>query len=122
VVISAAALIIAGSVNAKDTGWYLGAGVGQADYDSPISESEADAILASDGITGITSTDDTDTGCKLFGGYQINRHFAVELGYVNLDEIGLDTNITAPVAGSANASIEVDGFFSVRIRHSSHRR
>ena len=110
VVISAAALFIAGAANAKDSGWYLGAGVGQVDYDSPISESEADANLAYNGITGTTSIDDTDTGWKLFGGYQINRNFALELGYVNLGEFGLDIDFTAPVAGSANASIEVDGF------------
>lgn len=108
-VFSTAALFIVGPANAKDMGWYIGAGVGQANYDS-ISESEANAIFAADGITATTSIDDSDMGWKLFGGYQVNPNFALELGYVDLGEISMDVTVTAPVAGTASAGIEIDGF------------
>lgn len=57
-----------------DTGLYLGAGVGT-------SESKIDTA----GFTG--SVDESDTGWKVFGGYQFSRHFAVEAGYYDLGKV-----------------------------------
>lgn len=57
-----------------DTGLYLGAGVGA-------SESKIDTA----GFTG--SVDESDTGWKIFGGYQFSRHFAVEAGYYDLGKL-----------------------------------
>lgn len=57
-----------------DTGLYLGAGVGA-------SESKIDT----GGFTG--SVDESDTGWKIFGGYQFSRHFAVEAGYYDLGKV-----------------------------------
>jgi OOP family OmpA-OmpF porin len=59
---------------AADTGWYLGGAFGQSSADCQVSGG---------------SCDDKDTAWKIFGGYQINRNFAVELGYANLGEISV---------------------------------
>src|SRR3954471_8525471 len=55
-------LLCAGALAQKqsDTRWYAGASLGRADLGP-----------------------DTDTALKIFGGYQINRSFAVEFGYTN---------------------------------------
>jgi OOP family OmpA-OmpF porin len=56
---------------------YVGAGIGQSQ--------------AKDGCNGVggagVTCDDKDTFFKLFGGYQVNRNFALELGYNNLGKI-----------------------------------
>lgn len=77
---------------AQDTGFYVGAGVGQATTD-----------LCDDlGIGGV-NCDDTDTGMKIFGGYKFNPNFGIEAGLVDLGEV----SITGP---GGTATIEVDGF------------
>jgi OOP family OmpA-OmpF porin len=45
-----------------DSHWYIGGGLGQAD---------------------VKEADDGDTSMKIFGGYQINKNFAAELGYTD---------------------------------------
>jgi OmpA-OmpF porin, OOP family len=58
-------------------GWYIGGGIGQS--------------KAKDGCTGVggpgVSCDDKDTALKFFGGYQVNRNFAAELGYSDLGKV-----------------------------------
>jgi OOP family OmpA-OmpF porin len=62
------------SVTGPESGWLVGGSVGQAK-----------AKDACSGISGAgVSCDDTDTAFRVFGGYQINRHFGVELGYADL--------------------------------------
>lgn len=56
-------------VRAPDSGIYGGFGIGSTDNDLP------------------GAIDSSDTGWKLFGGYQINRNFAVEGGYVDLGRV-----------------------------------
>ena len=46
------------------TGWYAGGSLGQSDLGP-----------------------DEDTAIKIFGGYQINRNFAVEFGYTDLGDV-----------------------------------
>lgn len=70
---------LAGDAHAGD-GFYVGGGAGQAYVD------EADY-------------DDEDTSLSLFGGYQFNRYFAIEGGYIDLGEIE---------PGSGGASLEAD--------------
>lgn len=57
-----------------DTGLYLGAGVGASESD-----------IDTSGLIG--SADKSDTGWKIFGGYQFSRHFAVEAGYYDLGKV-----------------------------------
>ena len=67
--------------SAADTGFYLGASVGQSMAD----------------CGNLPSCDDKDTAYRVFGGYQFNRNLAVEGGYSPLGEISggnlkLETN------------------------------
>jgi OOP family OmpA-OmpF porin len=74
---------------AADMGWYAGISLGQSS--------------ASDACNGISgpgvSCDDKDTAFKIFGGYQINRNFGVELGYTDLGKVEAS-------GGGVTASVE----------------
>lgn len=69
----AAAIGACGPGMAQDTGFYIGAGLGQAKIDID--------------CTGATSCDDKDNNWKIFGGYQFNKYLAFELGYIDAGEI-----------------------------------
>jgi OmpA-OmpF porin, OOP family len=73
----ASALAFTGPSFAQDGAFYVGGSIGQTDV--------------KDGCTGLNvpgvSCDDEDTSWKIFGGYQFNRNFALELGYVDLGEV-----------------------------------
>jgi OmpA-OmpF porin, OOP family len=82
----ASAMAFTGPALAQDAGFYAGLHIGQSSV--------------KDGCEGLTSCDDEDTGWKILGGYQFNRHLAVELGYSDLGEIsGVDTGV--PVTAEA---------------------
>lgn len=68
VLIGAAAF---GAQAAEDTGFYAGAGAGQSFVDE-------------------TGYDDEDTAFSAFGGYQFNRYFGLEAGYVDFGELEPD--------------------------------
>jgi OOP family OmpA-OmpF porin len=71
-----------------DTGLYLGAGVGGTQ-----------AHIDTSGING--SKDESDTGWKVFGGYQFHRNIAVEVGYYDLGKASFGGTVgTTPVGGS----------------------
>jgi len=67
-----------------DTGLYLGGGAGY-------SKSNIDAS----GFAG--DVDDSDTGWKLFAGYQFNRYLAVEAGYYDLGKVSFSGRLTTAV-------------------------
>lgn len=71
----ATALLAAGPAAAQlkspDSGFYIGGGLGRTDSD------QGGAI------------DNKDNAWKAFGGYQFNRYFAVEGGYVDLGQVSL---------------------------------
>jgi OOP family OmpA-OmpF porin len=84
----ASAMLVAGPAFAQDQGWYVGLHVGQAK-----------AKDACDTIGGLgLSCDDKDTMFRILGGYQFNKHLAVELGY---NDFG-----SAEASGAGNASFE----------------
>ena len=70
----ALALTMSGYVIA---GGYVGAGIGQTNVDAC-----SDLYAA-----GATTCDDEDTGFKFFGGYDINKNFAIEAGYTDAGEV-----------------------------------
>lgn len=91
---------------AQDGGWYAGGNIGQ-------SRALIDDARVANGMLGsglsVTSIEDKkrDLGFKLFGGYQLNRNFAVEGGYFNLGKLGY-TATTTP-AGTLTGEMKVQG-------------
>lgn len=72
---------------------YIGFGAGKSDYDS--------GNMIPDLITS-GSVDGKDTGYKIFGGYQFNPYFAVEVAYVDLGKASYSGNFgVAPVTGGS---------------------
>ena len=61
---------------AQDSGWYVGASVGQ----SKVKDFCPSLLLVGE------SCDDVGTSYGGFGGYQVNKYFGAELGYIDLDE------------------------------------
>ncbi len=91
---------------ADDSGWYVGGNVGQSK--AKIDDARITSGLLGGGFTTTSMTDDNrDTGYKLFGGYQFNKNFAIEGGYVNLGSFGF-TSTTVP-AGSLHGNIKLEG-------------
>jgi OOP family OmpA-OmpF porin len=78
--LGAAAMTLSAGAMAQqaDTGWYLGASIGQADLDI-----------------------DKDTAWKILAGFQLNRTFAVEVGYTNLGEV---SEGVGPLSAEAEAT------------------
>lgn len=73
VIAAAAATLISFAAEAQkapESGFYVGGALGKSSF--------------KDGCRLTGSCEDTDTAIKLFGGYQINRNFAGEFGYVDL--------------------------------------
>ena len=90
----------------KDSGFYIGGGLGRSDAKIDNAGVTA-AVQAFPGVTSaITTTDDTDTGWKVFAGYQINRNFAIEVGYANLGKFSTFTTTTP--FGSVGGEVKVE--------------
>ena len=104
--LAALAVIASPVAVADDSGWYVGANVGQSR--AKIDDARITSSLLGSGFTTTSLTnDDRDTGYKLFGGYQFNKNFALEGGYFDLGEFGY-TATTLP-AGTLNGNIKLKG-------------
>jgi len=90
------ALGIAFTSMAHAAGGFAGVGFGQTSVDL-----ECDLNIS-------CNADDSDTGFKIFGGYQFNPNFALEVAYLDLGEAKLSG--TDSFLGSTTATIEVSGF------------
>lgn len=85
---------VPGAFAADEKGWYLGAGYGQSEAD--IDKAEINRLLTVSGYTSPSTTaDETDTGWKLFGGYQFTRNWGVELAYVDLGKFSTNSRGTS---------------------------
>ena len=82
-------LVVTSTAQAAGNGWYVGAGIGSADTDASSSDYEKD--LAGLGYATASDVDDTDTGWKLFGGYDFTENWAIEGAYVDLGDVTSDT-------------------------------
>lgn len=92
---AAGAMALSATALAQDGRPYLGLALGQSQADID--------------CTGTTSCDDSDTAWKVFGGFQFNRHFALEAGYANLGEV----TAAVPAGGgipAADVAIEATAF------------
>jgi hypothetical protein len=69
---------------AKDSGFYLGAGIGQSKYD--VANETSGYFQTTSG----PRTDDTDTGFSLTFGYRVNPYIGVEFGFADLGDFAFD--------------------------------
>ncbi|MBI5048756.1 MAG: outer membrane beta-barrel protein [Deltaproteobacteria bacterium] len=98
--IAAAVLVLSGLIAPSQASaqgaFYIGGSAGKSDF-------------GSDGANGrITAgtVDATDTGFKIFGGYQSDKNSAVEIAYVDLGR--------ARYSGSSRGNLVTDGKFEIR--------
>ena len=92
--------------SAQDAGWYGGASLGRSG--ATIDDARINSSLLGSGFSSSAIVDDDrSTGFKAFGGYQINKNFAVEGGYFDLGKFGY-TATTVP-AGTLNGNIKLKG-------------
>ncbi len=92
---------------AEDGVWYGGGSIGPSW--SKIDEARISNQLMGAGFTSNTiSSDNKDSGYKLFGGYKYNENLAIEAGYFNLGKYAYTATTTGP-AGTMNGNIKLDG-------------
>ena len=92
---------------AQDSGFYLGANVGKTK--AKIDDEKITNIIIPSGFAVTSISDhDSDTGYKVFLGYQFNRYFSFEGGYFDLGKAGYDAH-TLPL-GTLSGEIKVKGF------------
>jgi len=92
----------------QDAGGYVGFGVGQSR-----AKIDTSRMLDTEGVTGVTGLvdDDRDTSWKVLGGYQFNRHLAIEGGYFELGTFGFTAQSAGPLAsGQITGKMYVKGF------------
>lgn len=100
------AAIASPCVMAADSGWYVGANVGESG--ATIDDEGITDNLQAGGfaVTGIKD-DDRDIGFKFFGGYQFQKSFALEGGYFDLGEFGF--RATTVPAGTFSGTLKGSG-------------
>lgn len=102
-VMTIAGLVGASPVFAADPGWYLLGGLGQT-TGGDSGQSSLDNALTSAGASGFSSNLDTPTLYKLEAGYQFDRNWALEGGYLGSGK----TNYVAS-GGNLSASATASG-------------
>ena len=94
------------SVHAQENYSYFGLSAGRARAN--IDEQGLVQGLRGTGLTATTlASDESDTAYKIFGGYQFNRNFGVEVGYFNLGKFGF--NLRTLPAGTLAGTIKAQG-------------
>lgn len=88
----AVALLSLSSVAMAEGGPYAGIGFGRTSID--VGDTSGLAV----------SVDDTDSGFKLYGGYQFTNNIAVEAGYADLGEATINGNVGLPFTSKFEAS------------------
>jgi len=80
---------------AADSSWYVGGSLGQVR--TGIDTAGVDrAVRASGAASSATTADDSDTGWKLYVGYQFSPVFALEAHYSDLGNISTTTTTSGP--------------------------
>jgi OOP family OmpA-OmpF porin len=99
--LSATLGVAAFGANAQDQGFYAGAGAGQSFVDEGV-------------------YDDEDTAFSVFGGYQVNRYFGVEAGYVDFGKIEAD--VAAPDLEGDSAYLTAVGTLPITEKFSAYAK
>jgi OmpA-OmpF porin, OOP family len=97
-----AAAFALGATSASAQGGYIGGSLGQSDIDDEITSGL---------INGSQSVDGKDTAWKIFGGFMFNRHFGLEVAYVDLGEVSYSgtTDAFGPIELVTDGKVEVAG-------------
>jgi len=89
VILPASMLTLSSPASAQgqsDVGWYIGGSYGMTSFDIG-------------GVPAGISVDDSDSGFKIFGGFQFSRHWGAEVGYVDFGKATIgdfgDIGVTA---------------------------
>jgi OmpA-OmpF porin, OOP family len=99
------AAIVSSLAMADDSGWYVGANAG--DSQAKIDDTRIVNALLHEGFdTTAINDDDKHFGYKLFGGYQVNRYFALEGGYFDLGTFGFSAYTAPPTALHGDARFQ----------------
>jgi OOP family OmpA-OmpF porin len=100
------ALVAGTQAAADDSGWYGGVSIGRSTAE--IDQQRITSSLSDAGFVVTSfSENESDTGYKFFGGYRINRHFALEGGYFDLGEFGYTASTTPE--GTLSGDIGLSG-------------
>jgi OOP family OmpA-OmpF porin len=89
-------------VAAQEVGFYLGGSLGQAEAKGTCSDLN---VLVS-GIGAVASCDQKDSSFKIFGGYRMNRNFALEASYFDYGDFkanGQTFGVPFTISGDATA-------------------
>ena len=104
-------MLSAVSVSHASEGFYVGANIGQANYDAVLD----DFSDLQDGSLFAASLDDSDTSLSLTFGYQLNPNVAFEGGYIDLGELVVSATSAGGgflyAAGPVTAKVSADGLF-----------
>jgi OOP family OmpA-OmpF porin len=98
--------LLASPALAQDSYSYFGLSVGKsrANLDN---QGIANSVIAPGQTASVTTSSPKDTGYKVFGGYQLNRNLAFELGFFRLGEFEFGANTTP--AGALKGQVRVQG-------------
>jgi OmpA-OmpF porin, OOP family len=103
--LAAVALALSGALAASQASaqGFIGGSIGQSDIDDEITSGL---------INGSQSVDGKDTAWKIFGGYMFNRHFGLEVAYVDLGEVSYSgtTDAFGPTELVTGGKVEAWGF------------
>ena len=77
------------------TGVYFGLGMGQARLNG-LSQYSNDFVRSSFGAPTLVSSENISTGFKVFGGYQVNKYFGVEVGFVDFNDVKSYSTVSGP--------------------------
>ena len=64
----------------SDAGWYIGGSYGMTTFDIS-------------GVPAGVSVDDSDSGFKIFGGFQFTKNWGAEVGYVDFGKAGISGSV-----------------------------
>lgn len=99
--------LAAGCCSLDAAAFYYGVGAG------PATDKEWDDRVIQDGSVGSVELEDQDTGFRFFGGFELDRNLALEIGYVNFGEQTArgDSDGSGPywTGGEASVESQVDG-------------